>query len=754
MKWFSEKRRYPLINSKNRWLVFLIWLVFLSSPAFSQVESDVSYQREDLMFIRSLFKDKIYEFAEQEGQVFLKKYPDSRHAAEVNYILAQVHIINDRFKEAIKRFDIIVNNYPAADVFEDALYYAGSLRLQLKDDKGIRYLAMLEKRFPDSKYRARSDFHRGQHAFRHEQWGESEKYLKRMVKAEGIEEEQRLQAKRYLAWSYYFQEKTSLARSLFLELLESKTDRENKAVIAFQLGVDAQKNGHYEKAAYWYETQMEKWPHPEFQDRSTFWVAECLYQEYLKTPGKSTTAEREKAVRFFTENLNMKTPISPNTSHYHRAWLYKSLDRDALAEEDFAWLQSNVDEFATDMNLTAIRAKYYEENNKLQSANRVYISALSHQEDVSVRNALLLSIIRNSFEIRDCSSVIRWEKAADFSERDEKTIEISYYGGKCHYADQEYEKAIESFSRIPIDSPYAKAIFTEYLESYRKLKDFDGGMNLLINANKNPELGDIERLMGLRLDFCLDLEQWARALDHMLWFEVSVQEKREDPWFKLHIAKIADKVLSAFPDKSHPIHSQPLRERSYFEELALEYYEKTFKNLPDSEKENRLSMLQLLIERYKTKKNYQKEIELYREAIQLVDTENKKAALHYEIAKIYITKLNAPNRAQAELHAIHNKGDSDLHFEASILLAEMYIGQNNLLSAITIFDDLTKRVYSDSKWFIRVHFRLAELYQVQENWDDALKHYDMVTRAKTRINMELVRKAGDRIRQIKEYLNQ
>jgi tetratricopeptide (TPR) repeat protein len=732
--------------------IFCIVLAFHAPVICLYAQQPTSAEIEDLQFIQNLFRDKIFTFAGQEADSFRENYPGSSLTPDVVFVQAQINVINGKFNKALKQYSHIINQHPDSAVVEDALYFTGALKLQLNEKQGLVFFDRLLARFPKSKYQPKIRFHKGENSFEEENWSHAESHFKSVQQAEGISDEMRLKTQHYLAWVYYFQGNLLLAKSMFFELLEADISNADKAKIAFQLGVDFQKKKRYSKAISWYEKQMKQWPDPTFQKRSRFWIAECYYLLFIDSPEKSSARERKIAIRFFTENLALKTPVSPLISRYHRGWLYHSLEMKTEAENDFAWLQSNDPKYAADLELTATRADFFENADKLSHANTVYIQALKHQKVYEIRNMLLISIIRNATTLKDCGMVLKWKKESDLSAKNEDFAEISYYAGRCHFENKTWKGAGQDFARIPLDTPYARAVFTSYLTVFRETSDLQGGLDYLTSVEKRSEFGDPGKNLLLKLELCLDLKQTAQAIEVMLRIEKEIPEKGKDPWFLLNIAKTADSTSSDLGNEKSPIHQYPLRKGNFYPNLALKYYQIAYQHLPPEDKETRLSILDILIDRYRTKKDYTKVVLLYRRAVKLVDNKQKQDELRFLVANILLRDLKQKDDALKELHKIHMGGNTEVNYKASYLLAELYIEEPKYIQAIKILEDLASQPVKNTVWFSIVHFRLGELYQTGERWEKAILHYDQVV--KNKLKSPYQKEAGTRSAAIQKYLVQ
>lgn len=746
-----------IVRQLNITFLFLI-CSFIVLPLISPVwlsakppDSVASYaENEDLIFIRNLFKDKIYRYAKQEIEDYYQNYPESSLIPEVIFIQAQINVVEGRFEIALRQYKNIISQYPQSEAVEDALYFGGSLKLQLGQESGLVDFDRLLVKFPKTEYLPKINYHKGELRFKKEDWQEAEALFKKVLESENIDDELRLKTQHSLAWIYYFTKKSLLAKSLFFELLESPLSTNEKAKMAFQLGLDSQQNDRYNKAITWFERQLTEWPDPEVDARSKFWIAECYYLKYKNKPDTSSPEEQLKAIELYSNNLQTEEPLSPLISRYHRGWLLTAQNKHEEAESDFAYLQKNSQEYAADIELTAVRAKHFEATRQLKKANLVYTDALKYEPTDKVKNMLLISIIRNADSLKDCKSVIDWKNKADLSETNPDAVEIKYYSGRCHFKRKEWKAAKKDFSGIPMETQYARAVFPSYLETFKKTRDYEGGRVYLDHVEAYPQYGSQEKILLLKIDFSLTLNQWAQAIDVMLKVEKMNRQKSKDPWYLLNIAQTSDKVYQAYTKKKHPIHKYPLKKRKFYANLSLNYYKTAYEYLPKSEKETRLSVLDILITRYKSLGSQQRVVSYYRDALTIIDNKQKQDELRLAIATILLYELKQTKDALLELHKIHNNGNSNTHYEASTLLAELYVQQNKQIQAIKILEDLANQPIAQTEWYSGTHFRLAELYQANERWQKAVNHYNFVV--KENKNDIMVEQAKIRAEKIKNYL--
>ncbi len=312
---------------------------------------------EDQLLIQNLYKDKRYQFVKDEAEDYLRNYPTGLFRAEVLFYQAQTDVILKNYAAAQASYEQIVRHHQDSLFLEEALYYGAVILVREGNpDLGKSYFIQLREKFPESKYIAKTEYPLGKMAFDDSQWEQAEEYLRKAIKARGIPKDQKLDAQRLLAWSFYFQEKRESAIKWFIILLNLDIDDDSKAEICFRLGIEAFKDKEYGKAIDWHEKQMSQWPHEMFRNKSRFRIAEALFATHKQADKRVTDEDKYKAIKLYSANLLDLEPFEPELSRLHRGRLYLSLKENQKAEGDFEFLQNNIPAYYDNIEMTLVRA--------------------------------------------------------------------------------------------------------------------------------------------------------------------------------------------------------------------------------------------------------------------------------------------------------------------------------------------------------------------------------------------------------------
>lgn len=735
-------------------IVVLIILPLPTSALFAkEIKEATPIEVEDRDLIHHLLKDKYYIFAQEEAAEYLKKYPEGIFRAEAIFVQAEIDVIQKKYDTALIKYQYLLDRHPDSKLFEDSLYLSGILHLQLdQNEKGQEKLQRLIQKYPRSRFLFRAYFHLGELAFKQKKWKPAEDYLKNSVSSGDLNPDRLLEAKNNLAWTYYFQEKVDLANELFLQLLQSDLADVHKAKICFQYAVDAQKLGDYRESIKWHEKLMAQWPHPEFIDKSRFWIAESLF--LLNQPPKEEISpqDKQKAIQLYSQNLELDNPIEPENSHYHRGWFFLNLGEVQQAEQDFNWLQKSNPKYAKDVDLTLIRADYFESIKDWTQANLIYAQSLKLQDQPENRNLLLSGILKNNYRQKKCDVLLKNYQTVDFSVKIPAVDEIHYYAGTCLFRADKWEDAGQAFSKIDQISPFAPLVFEYYLAVFRKTDQLENAIEYLGQVQNLSHFKDKKRILLYKADFYLDLKLWYQALSTMEEVETLSPETKKDPWFLLNVAKTLDQIVEAAKDKKWRKQRPQLQPQAYYQRQAVNYYQQSYKFMPRKETALRLSILETLIERFERQKKLKTLIPHYQTAITLTTDEHKKSRYTYRLAQILIETGAKSTKVIPLLTTLHGKGNREVNFQASALLAELYIGNKNYDEAIETLIDLGQQPIEKTSWYLKVHFRLGELYQSQEKWLTSIRHYSKVVNSKQKGAQK--KEARSRLLKIKKFVKQ
>jgi len=718
-----------------------------------EVKETTPIEVEDRNFIHHLLKDKYYIYAQEEAAVYLKKYPGGIFRAEIIFAQAEIDVVQKSTADALRKYDLILSRHPESELVEDSLYLSSVIHLQLGQiQRGQTKLQRLIGKYPESRFLYRAIFQLGALAFKQKRWETTSLYLESAVTKGDLRPGQQLEAKNYLAWTYYFQKKTDLANELFLSLLQSNLADSQKAKIGYQYAIDAQKVGNHREAIKWHERLLKQWSHPDFSDRSQFWIAESLFLLSQMPEKRLSTKEKQRAVQLFSRNLALKHPVEIDNSHYHRGWFLLDLGRPEEAENDFNWLQSHSKKYRGDIDLTIIRARFFESAGNWKKANLIYSDSLKLQKEPVNKNELLAGLIRNNYRQKDCPSLIKNFNALTQPIGKPVADEVFFYSGTCYHDLGELKIVNELLGKIDVNSQYAPLALDYYLDALNRTRQQKEGLKYLKRVEHLPHFADKEHILLYKTEFHLELEQWLKALSTMKAVVKLSPAKKKDPWFLLNVARTLDQITLAMKSKKWRDQRPDLKTKTYYHRQAIIYYRESYKYMPLEREAERLSVLDILIKHHEKKRAWKTLVHQYRTAFRLSRDEHQKAEYAYRLAKILIKTGEKRKNIIPLLTDLHGAADREVNFKASALLAELYIEKKDFPTAIETLIELAQQPIDNTQWYLKVHFRLGELYQSQEKWMMSIRHYSKVVTAKQSGSQK--QEAKKRLSKIKRFVKQ
>jgi tol-pal system protein YbgF len=107
--------------------------------------------RDNYQAAFELLKEQRYEPAALAFQQFLVSFPDSQLADNAQYWLAESYYVTDQFDNALRQFEVVINDYPRSRKIPDALLKIGYSNYELErweDARGA--LSRVQAEYPDT----------------------------------------------------------------------------------------------------------------------------------------------------------------------------------------------------------------------------------------------------------------------------------------------------------------------------------------------------------------------------------------------------------------------------------------------------------------------------------------------------------------------------------------------------------------------------------------------------------------------------
>jgi len=107
--------------------------------------------RDNYQAAFELLKEQRYEPAALAFQQFLISFPDSQLADNAQYWLAESYYVTDKFENALKEFQVVINKHPRSRKVPDALLKIGYSNYELERwDAARTSLGLVQSEYPDT----------------------------------------------------------------------------------------------------------------------------------------------------------------------------------------------------------------------------------------------------------------------------------------------------------------------------------------------------------------------------------------------------------------------------------------------------------------------------------------------------------------------------------------------------------------------------------------------------------------------------
>jgi TolA-binding protein len=180
-----------MLNPKLKFfIIFLFLLVFITSyelptcPAGRRVTSYVIFaqepsKEEEAFFVsQKAFADGFYEVSADLLERFLKSYPNSSKQAEANLLIGRCYFQQNRFLDALNKFEELLKAPQAKDIKDAVLYWIAEVHFKGNSfDKAAGFYKMLIDEFSNSSYLATSFYSLGWCLFEEGKFNEALQYF-------------------------------------------------------------------------------------------------------------------------------------------------------------------------------------------------------------------------------------------------------------------------------------------------------------------------------------------------------------------------------------------------------------------------------------------------------------------------------------------------------------------------------------------------------------------------------------------------
>ncbi|HVN48118.1 MAG TPA: tetratricopeptide repeat protein, partial [Bacteroidota bacterium] len=245
----KQQRRNPSFRKLWYAVVLLVWFISFSLSAQQKnlnAPRTIS-EEQDYAFAIGLYRDSLYQVAEQQFENFIQQYPKSVKFEDAVLYCADCDFQLTQYESAVRGYSNFIKSYPASRLLGQAYFRLGQAQLKLKRiADAVKSLKMVLDNFGDLEIAGEAAYWIG------------ESYLR---------EDDSPNAVKYYSLAYENYPKNRL-----------------RDYALYSVGWVHQKRGEYAQAAEWYEKLIVQYPQSNLFAAAHVRVGECYYyaKEYRK----------------------------------------------------------------------------------------------------------------------------------------------------------------------------------------------------------------------------------------------------------------------------------------------------------------------------------------------------------------------------------------------------------------------------------------------------------------------------------------
>ncbi len=631
------------------------------------VYAGVSKEDEAIFMAKRAFEDGFYDVSLGLFERFLKSYPDSARSPEANLFIGQCYFHQNKFLDALAKFEWLLNQPAAANIRDAVLYWIAEVHFRGNDfNKAAAYYTRIVQEFPASTYAPAANYSLGWCLFQARDFTRALEYFK-------VVEEK-------------FPKEPFVKEAVF-KSAECLYNLKDYAQLKERLKNYLQTyNQEASKSAYLY-----------------FYLAEAEY--YLDNFSDSIDGYKKAISATHDEKIQALSKLGI-------AWAYLKLKKYKESEDAFAAVKAdNLERSSRDV-LSLGQAILMGEAKKFKEASGIYQELAAQTNDPVVLVQAYTGRAEALYNIGDYTQAINVYREVlpkISKEIPQDIIDKLHYGLAWAYLKEaQFKEAIEEFQKIvkQSDDKIVKVsalcqIGDAYQDSANYPKAIEAYDNILKNFPDTFYSDYVQYQLGLAQLKSANYEG-AVVSFHAL--------RRNFPGSKL------------LDDASYALGL------SYFQREDYNASREVFEKFQDEFKESYLkpqAMYLLGTSLYNLGK-FNEAIEVFKNIIRLYgqDIELLQKA-EYEIADC-LYRMGQENEAMEKFNSLRSKyPDSSLTSEVVWWLGEYYYRHNDLSLARRYFSSLI-RDFPDSSLVPNAYYALGSTYEEDANYEEAIKNFSKV----------------------------
>jgi TolA-binding protein len=634
-------------------------------PAACAQES--AKEEENFFMAQKAFDDGFYDVSLGLLERFVKNYPTSVRMPEVNLLVGQCYFHQNKFLDALKTFELLINQPRAKHIQDACVYWVAEVHFRGNNfTKAAEYYKKIIDNYPTSSYLAAAHYSLGWCLFQERDYAGAMSYFKIVTERFGKESFAQDAAFKILECFYNMKDYQKLKISAESSLAGAARNPANSAYLSFYIAEAEYYLGNYESAI----------------------------DAYAKVVTSGKDAKMVALSRLGT------------------AWCYLKLKQYAQAQDILNLIpQENLEKTSREVLLLG-KAVFAAETKQFNQAQQLYDELLATTDDpLTLVQAYMgkAEVHYNADEFKQAIAMYQEALTKLPPGLPQEVLDKLHYGlAWAHLKEGEFKPAIDEFQKIAKNSEdriIKVAALCQIGDAYQDSGDYTRAMetyDTILKDYPDSLYGDyVQYQLGLVLLKSSNYEGAIMALQNL---------KRNFPESKLLDDATYALGLSYFQREDYSTSAQILRQ------FQQDYRDSNLKSqavyLLGTSLFNLASYAEAIEVFRDIVKNYSQDIELVQKS-------------EYEIADCYYQMGNEKEAMERFTNLRSKYPDSTLTPEVMWWLGEYYYRHNDLSLARRYFSSLIQD-YAKSNLVVDAYYALGSISEQEAKYDEAESNFQKV----------------------------
>jgi len=724
----------------TKFLVISLFLIFstaysLQLTTYSLCAQEQSKEEEALFVAKKAFEDGFYDVALGLFERFLKNYPNSPKVPEVNLLIGQCYYRQNRFLDALAKFEELQGQGIAQNIKDAVLYWIAEVHFKGNNfTKANQYYKAIIDEFPKSSYAVYAYYSLGWCLFQEAKFDEAIKYFKTVEKEFPKEPQAQDSSFKIIECFYNLKDYSGLKDSIRAYLKLYLKDNAHAPYLYFYMAEADYYLTNFEEAVDEYFKVIAMTNDEKIKGLSRLGIG-WAYLKLKRYKEAGDTFQQVKTETLDKKNRDIlllaKAALSLETKSFTEAKnLYTELTNTA-SDLDIL-IQAYLGKADAHYNT----AEYKEAINVYEEALQKVSESVSQENIDKLHYGLAWAFLKEG-EFKN--AIDEFQKLAKQTEDRIVKVAALCQIGDAYQDSGDYSKAIEAYDSILKD--YPDSLYSDYIQyqlgvTLLKTSNYDGAIMALQSLKNNfPNsklLDDASYALGLtyfqRQDYKSSKEIFEKFQNE---FKDSNLKPESMYLLGTNLYNLGDFKLAieVFKDiiRVYNQNTELVQKAEY--EIADCYYQmgnekeamERFKILRSKYPDSKLTpeIMWWLAEYYYRHNELSLARRYFSSLIQDFPKNNLIPDAYYALGSTYAEE-NKNEEAIDNFKKVIELGKSDLAGTAKIAIADIYTKQDKIDLALGIYKDVVSEYPNLASL---IYPKIADLYRKINNYNEAVNFY-------------------------------